>query len=73
MLREFQEEIARLKAMLESQAEGSGAFEEGGGGGGGGVQAGPVKAMSSKQLATVSKELQEQENMREEERERAAE
>jgi chromosome segregation ATPase len=78
MLREFQEEISRLKAMLESQAEGSGAFEEGGGGGG--AQAGPVKQMSSKQLTAVSKELQEQkrqlqeqENMREEERERAAE
>jgi len=86
MLREFQEEIARLKAALEAQAGGGG----GGGGGedfplqmesGGDDGQGPmVKQMSNKQLEVVNRQLEdqkkilaEQENMREEERERAAE
>jgi kinesin family protein 3/17 len=84
MLREFQEEIARLKAALEAQA----------GGVGGGVgdipmqmlsasddgKAPYVKQMSNKQLEEVNRQLEQQkrfledqENMREEERERAAE
>jgi len=85
MLREFQEEIQRLKSMLEGQAI------DGSGGGGGGEFVGGneeineggapmVKQMSNKQLEQVNSELekqkvqlQKQENMREEERERAAE
>ena len=84
MLREFQEEIARLKAALEAQAGGVG-------GGGGDIpmqmlaasdegQAPFVKQMSNKQLEEVNRQLEQQkrfledqENMREEERERAAE
>lgn len=81
MLREFQEEIARLKAMLEGQAAGGGG-DAGFGGGAGYTEEAPaaVKGMSNKQLEMVNGELEQQkqalqaqENMREEERERAAE
>ena len=81
MLREFQEEIARLKAMLEGQAAGGGG-DAGFGGEAGYSEEAPaaVKGMSNKQLEMVNGELEQQkqalqaqENMREEERERAAE
>ena len=77
MLREFQEEIQRLKAMLDGQDGGGDTGMDSGGGGGGGGQ---VKQMSNKQIEKMNRELearkqalQEQENMREEEREKAAE
>mmetsp|Transcript_7002 Transcript_7002/g.13919 ORF Transcript_7002/g.13919 Transcript_7002/m.13919 type:complete len:560 (-) Transcript_7002:354-2033(-) len=88
MLREFQEEISRLKALLESQGadtDGDGGIPaegpSGGGGGGGAPKAaGLVKGMSNRQLEEANMNIAEQraalekaENMREEDKKRAAE